>query len=137
MRGDGQESDLSEVDLFVVGGGPSGSTIATLVARQVHRVLLIDREDHPRYQIGESLLPATVHGVCRILGVTEDLAAAGFPRKRGGTFKWGASPDPWDFTFALSPRMPGPTSFAYQVERQSGLTLIPALVVLMVVFALH
>lgn len=114
MLGGSQEENF---DLVVVGGGPSGSTISTLVARQGHRVLLIDRERHPRYQIGESLLPATVHGVCRILGVTDDLAAAGFPRKRGGTFKWGASPDPWDFTFALSPRMPGPTSFAYQVER--------------------
>jgi len=106
-----------DVDVVVVGGGPSGSTAATLVARQGHRVLLIDRERHPRYQIGESLLPATVHGVCRILGASDELAAAGFPRKRGGTFQWGASPEPWDFTFALSPRMPGPTSFAYQVER--------------------
>ncbi|MFA7767465.1 tryptophan halogenase family protein [Streptomyces sp. NRRL S-448] len=104
-------------DVVVAGGGPAGSTVASLVAMQGHRVLLLEKEVFPRYQIGESLLPATVHGVCRMLGVTEELAAAKFPVKRGGTFRWGARPEPWTFSFAVSPRMTGPTSFAYQVER--------------------
>ncbi|MFE7119897.1 tryptophan 7-halogenase, partial [Streptomyces sp. NPDC057654] len=59
----------------------------------------------------------TVHGVCRLTGVADELAKAGFPRKRGGTFRWGATPEPWTFSFSVSPRMAGPTSFAYQVER--------------------
>src|SRR5207302_6862017 len=82
-----------------------------------HRVLLLERARFPRYQIGESLLPATVHGVCSLLGVTEQLQAANFPVKRGGTFRWGSNPEPWTFTFALSPKLAGPTSYAYQVER--------------------
>lgn len=106
-----------EFDVVVVGGGPSGSTVASFVAKQGHRVLLLEKESFPRYQIGESLLPATVHGVCGLLGVSEEVERAGFMRKLGGTFRWGSSPEPWSFAFAISPRMAGPTSHAYQVER--------------------
>jgi halogenation protein CepH len=109
--------DSEAFDVIAVGGGPAGSTLATLVAMKGARVLLLEREEFPRYQIGESLLPSTVHGVCRLLGVSDELAAAGFPVKRGGTFRWGARPDPWTFSFAVSPRVASPTSFAYQVER--------------------
>jgi halogenation protein CepH len=106
-----------EFDVVVVGGGPAGSTLATLVAMQGHQVLLLDKEVFPRYQIGESLLPSTVQGICRMLGVTDEVAAAGFPRKQGGTFRWGSNPTPWTFSFSISPKIAGPTSFAYQVER--------------------
>jgi halogenation protein CepH len=106
-----------EFDVVVVGGGPAGSTLAALVAMQGHRALILEKEMFPRYQIGESLLPSTIHGVCRLLGVTDEIAQAGFTRKRGGTFRWGSSPDPWNFSFAVSPKMAGATSFAYQVER--------------------
>lgn len=106
-----------EVDVIVVGGGPAGSTLASLVAMQGHSVLLLEKEAFPRYQIGESLLPATIHGVCRLLGLSDELARAGFTIKRGGTLRWGANPKPWTFLFSVSPRMAGRTSFAYQVER--------------------
>ncbi|NJP46797.1 tryptophan 7-halogenase [Actinacidiphila epipremni] len=104
-------------DVVVAGGGPGGSTTAALVAMAGHRVLLLEKESFPRHQIGESLLPATIHGVCRFLGVTGELEKAGFMPKRGGTFRWGANPEPWNFLFAYSPLMSGPTSTAYQVER--------------------
>lgn len=108
---------VEQFDLVVAGGGPAGSTLAALVAMQGHRVLLLEKETFPRYQIGESLLPSTVHGICRLSGAADEVAAAGFTRKHGGTFKWGTGPDPWTFSFALSPRTVGTTSFAYQVER--------------------
>ena len=41
-------------DLIVIGGGPAGSTVATLVAEQGHRVLLLEREAEPKFKIGES-----------------------------------------------------------------------------------
>ncbi len=107
-----------EFDVVVAGGGPGGSTAATLIAKNGHRVLLLEKEQFPRYQIGESLLPATVHGIGAMLGVRDELAAAGFPVKRGGTFRWGANPEPWTFTFALSRKLAGPTATAYQVDRE-------------------
>lgn len=106
-----------EFDVVVVGGGPGGSSLAALVAMQGHRVLVLEKESFPRFQIGESLLPATIHGVCRLTGVADELAKAGFTHKKGGTFRWGASKEPWTFAFAVSERMAGPTSHAYQVER--------------------
>jgi halogenation protein CepH len=113
----GHEMSVEEFDVVVAGGGPAGSTVATLVALRGHRVLLLDREVFPRFQTGESLLPATVHGVCRLLGVTDDLAAE-FRVKSGGTFRWGAGPQPWAFSFADSPRLTATTAFAYQAERR-------------------
>jgi halogenation protein CepH len=113
-----------DFDAIVVGGGPGGATAATLIALDGHKVLLLERDTFPRYQIGESLLPSTVHGICPMLGVYEEVRRAGFTRKRGGTFLWGASPTPWTFSFSASPRMAGPTSYAYQVERAKFDTLL-------------
>lgn len=107
----------TEFDAVVVGGGPCGSAVSTLVAMQGHRVLLLEKERFPRYQIGESLLPSTIHGVCRLLGVTEELKQAGFMVKRGGSFRWGRNPEPWTFSFSISAKFAGEASTAYQVER--------------------
>jgi halogenation protein CepH len=110
-------SNDTRYDVCVVGGGPAGSTAATFMAMRGHRVLLIEKELVPVYKIGESLLPATVHGICAMLGVVEELNSHNFIRKLGGTFRWGKSRAPWTFTFAESSRFQGPTSHAYQVER--------------------
>src|SRR5262249_54365829 len=76
-----------------------------------------EKEKFPRYQIGESLLPSTVHGVCRLTGVADELAKAGFTKKRGGTLRGGANPPPWTFAFSVSPKITGETAHAHQVER--------------------
>jgi halogenation protein CepH len=109
--------NVEDADVVVVGGGPGGATLASLVAMQGHRVVVLEKDTFPRHQIGESLLPSTIHGVCRLTGVADDLSRAGFMLKRGGTFRWGANPEPWTFSFSVSPKMAGPNSFAYQVER--------------------
>jgi halogenation protein CepH len=111
------KSAMQDFDLAVVGGGPAGSSVATFVAMRGHRVVLLEKETFPRHQIGESLLPATVHGICPLLGVSEEIKKAGFMRKLGGTFRWGRNAEPWTFNFGSSPMMDVPTGFAYQVER--------------------
>ena len=47
------------VDVVVMGGGPAGTTAATLLAKQGYRVQLFEREHFPRFHIGESLIPET------------------------------------------------------------------------------
>lgn len=101
-----------EYDLIVVGGGPGGTSAATFVAKAGNKVLLLEKESFPRHQIGESLLPATIQGICQLLGAKEDIDTASFSPKRGGTFLWGKSEKPWTFLFEKDAR---PT--AYQVER--------------------
>jgi FAD-dependent halogenase len=109
--------NIEYVDVIIVGGGPGGSTLASLLAMQGHRVVVLEKESFPRHQIGESLLPSTVHGICRMTGVLDDLEKAGFTRKRGGTYRWGTNPDPWTFAFSISPNIASHASYAYQVER--------------------
>ncbi len=47
------------IDVVVIGGGPAGSTVSTLLAKQGVRVELFERDRFPRFHIGESLIPET------------------------------------------------------------------------------
>ena len=67
-------------DTIVIGGGPAGSTVATLVAEQGYRVLLLERATTPQFKIGESLIPAT-YWTFKRLGMLEKLRASHFPQK--------------------------------------------------------
>ncbi len=60
---------MSHYDVIVAGGGPAGSTASTLLAQRGYRVLMIDRDKHPRFHIGESMLPMS-EPVFRRLGIT-------------------------------------------------------------------
>ncbi len=112
---------MADFDLIVVGGGPAGSTLATLVAMHGYRVSLIEKKKFPRYQIGESLLPATTNGICSLLGVNNKIKQIGFPKKLGGTFRWGKDSDFWSLNFGHSPLVGDPSDlnrvYTYQVER--------------------
>ncbi|MDE0397551.1 MAG: NAD(P)/FAD-dependent oxidoreductase [Candidatus Poribacteria bacterium] len=67
-------------DTIVIGGGPAGSTVATLVAEHGHRVLLLERATTPQFKIGESLIPAT-YWTFKRLGMLEKLRTSHFPQK--------------------------------------------------------
>jgi FAD-dependent halogenase len=105
-------------DVVVIGGGPAGSTLSTLVAMQGRSVLQIEREQFPRHQIGESLLPPTI-GLCHRMGLGEALDNAGFTPKNGGVWYWGSQDKPgWGFNFAEGTQKPlFGKAWAYQVER--------------------
>ena len=66
-------------DVAIIGGGPAGSTAATFLARQGHKVLVLEREKFPRFRIGESLLPYSMDAFAR-LGVIEKLDARFLPK---------------------------------------------------------
>jgi flavin-dependent dehydrogenase len=52
-------SQSTQPRVIVIGGGPSGTTAATLIAQKGYRVRLFEREKFPRFHIGESLIPQT------------------------------------------------------------------------------
>src|SRR5919205_4203537 len=103
-------------DVLVIGGGPAGSTVATLLAQHGLHVAVFERERFPRFHVGESLLPANVPLFER-LGCHEALRRAGFLVKPGASFY-----DEYEgrgtntFAFQLNPFQP---AFAYNVVRAS------------------
>lgn len=100
-------------EVLVIGGGPAGSTIATLLAQRGRDVLMLEKSLHPRFHIGESLLPMNMP-LFEQLGVAEDIKRIGIV-KLGAEFvsPWHGAPvminfnDAWDNTYPS----------AYQVRR--------------------
>lgn len=84
----------------VIGGGPAGSTLGSLIKRHhpAIDVLILERERFPREHVGESQLPL-IGEVLDEMGVWEKVEAAGFPIKIGATYRWGSTDDLWDFEF--------------------------------------
>lgn len=76
-----------QCDVVVIGGGPAGSIAATLLAQKGYEVVLLERERHPRYRVGESLIPH-FWKYCDMVGVSEKIEADGFIQKAGGTTVW-------------------------------------------------
>ena len=103
----------SACDVLVIGGGPAGATAAALLAERGYRVTLLEKAHHPRFHIGESLLPANLP-LLEKLGVADAVKAIGME-------KWGAEfVSPWhehkqsfEFADAMDKSMP----MAYQVRR--------------------
>jgi flavin-dependent dehydrogenase len=73
-----------QCDVLVIGGGPGGSTTATLLARKGLKVTLVEKDRHPRFHIGESLLPMNMP-IFERLGVLGELEKIGI-RKLGADF---------------------------------------------------
>ncbi|PKO89585.1 MAG: hydroxylase [Betaproteobacteria bacterium HGW-Betaproteobacteria-12] len=113
-------TEQRECDVLVIGGGPAGTTVAPLLAEKGYRVVLLEKAHHPRFHIGESLLPANLPLFER-LGVADEVRAIGME-------KWGAefvSPQHemsqvFHFAEAWQKDMP----YAYQVRRAEFDTIL-------------
>ena len=70
----------SEYDVVVIGGGPAGSTVSTILAQHGHRVGLFERERFPRFHIGESLIPET-YWVLKRLNMLPKMQRSHFVKK--------------------------------------------------------
>lgn len=89
-----------DYDVAIVGGGPAGSTCAALLKkyRPSLRVGVFERDVFPRDHVGESLLPVASQ-IIHEMGAWDKIEAANFPIKVGATYRWGRSPELWDFEF--------------------------------------
>ncbi len=101
-------------DIAVIGGGPAGSTAAILLARRGHKVIALEKARHPRFHIGESLLPMNLP-VFERLGVLDKVRALGVT-KRGADFQ--ADNERGYSTFAFSRAIGDSPPHSYQVWRQ-------------------
>jgi 2-polyprenyl-6-methoxyphenol hydroxylase-like FAD-dependent oxidoreductase len=105
---------VGKSDVLIIGGGPGGSTAAIELAARGFEVTLLEKARHPRFHIGESLLPANLPLFER-LGVAAEVKAIGMQ-------KWGAEfVSPWHAvrsqTFEFAEGWNKSLPFAYHVRR--------------------
>ncbi|MBL9093345.1 MAG: tryptophan 7-halogenase [Planctomycetaceae bacterium] len=101
--------------VIVIGGGPSGSTVSTLIAQKGYRVTLFEREKFPRYHIGESLIPETFW-VFERLNMLPKMRASDFIHKHSVQFV--TSKGKLSEPFYFHDNKPHECSQTWQVERQ-------------------
>ena len=101
-------------DCIVVGGGPAGAATAALVADAGHSVLLLEREEMPRFHVGESLMPET-YWIFERLGVLEKMQRSKFVKKFSVQFVTGSGKESQPFFF--KEHDPRECSQTWQVER--------------------
>jgi flavin-dependent dehydrogenase len=108
------DNAVEQCDVVVIGGGPGGSTAAALLAKRGYQVIALEKQHHPRFHIGESLLPMNLP-VFERLGVHEKVRALGI-FKGGADFE--AANEHGFYTFAFERALGASPAHAYQVWRQ-------------------
>jgi flavin-dependent dehydrogenase len=109
------EAGATPCDVLVIGGGPAGSTAATLLAGKGRHVVLLEKDRHPRFHIGESLLPMNLR-IFERLGVSAEVAAIGV-HKPGARFVSDEHGKNTAFSFAAG--LNQDYTYSYQVRRSS------------------
>ncbi|MCP3102403.1 NAD(P)/FAD-dependent oxidoreductase [Myxococcus sp. K15C18031901] len=104
--------NIEKTEVLIIGAGPAGSVAAGLLRKQGREVLILEREQFPRFSIGESLLPQSMEYL-EEAGMLRDVVEAGFQFKNGAAFARGAKFTDFDFREKFSPGW-GTT---YQVQR--------------------
>ena len=104
---------MKDFDVVVAGGGPAGSSTANFLRQKNRRVLVLEREQFPRFHIGESLLPFA-NDVWKELGVYDKMNAT-YIHKPGARFIHEESGADFTYYFDTSIRPGRP--YAFQVKR--------------------
>lgn len=103
----------NQYDVVIAGGGPAGSTAAIVLARAGLRVCVLEKDAHPRFHIGESILPRNT-ALLRELGLEDAVLSLTHVPKLGAEFGFGNDANPRRFTFTdgLLPGLP-----VFNIER--------------------
>lgn len=101
-------------DVVVIGGGPAGATVSTIVAAAGHSVLVLERDSVPRFHVGESLVPECYWTLER-LGLIDQLNETAFPRKYSVQFV--SEGHRYSAPFYFEQHKDCPSNMTWQVER--------------------
>ncbi|WP_333622516.1 NAD(P)/FAD-dependent oxidoreductase [Stenotrophomonas indicatrix] len=107
-----RHEDVERTEILIIGAGPAGSVAAAMLRQQGRKVLMLERQQFPRFSIGESLLPQSMEYI-EAAGLLQDVVEAGFQYKNGAAFVHGKARTAFDFRRKFSPGW-GTT---YQVQR--------------------
>ena len=115
----------ADFDVAIIGGGPAGATIGSLLAMNGHRAVIFEKDIHPRDHVGESITPST-NPIFNRIGFTEKIEDAGFIHKPGACWTAPRSPIGKFVSLRLGEfPPPGATQFyTYNVERDVFDTLL-------------
>ena len=89
-------SKIEQCEVLIIGAGPAGAVAAALLRQQGRQVLVIEREQFPRFSIGESLLPQSMEYLEQA-GMLRAVVEAGFQFKNGAAFVRGGQYTDFDF----------------------------------------
>jgi flavin-dependent dehydrogenase len=103
-----------EYDAIIIGGGPAGSTTALVMSRNGLKVCLLEKDRHPRFHIGESILPRNAD-VIKELGLEDELKKLPHLVKLGAEFGLGNDFRSMTFSFTDGGLLPG--SPVFNIER--------------------
>jgi flavin-dependent dehydrogenase len=103
---------VEKFDVVIIGAGPSGTVAAAFLRQQGKKVLILEKQQFPRFSIGESLLPQSMVYLEKA-GLLQAVVEAGFQHKNGAAFLWRGQTTAYDFRDKFTEGW-GTT---YQVER--------------------